>query len=287
MRYVICTAIASICAGLHAQTAPTKLQFEVASVKPAAKDEAAGRLQTMMRMMMRTNLEPGVIPMEGPGRVRLANWALLDLVAAAYRVRANQVSGPSWLGDQGFDIEATAPEGTQKEHLNDMLRSLLEERFGLKVHRSAQTTSGFALVLAKDGPKLKPAEAPPDPALTEDAQQSTRAQQAQERSAALQKRLQENRENGTPLEGFERGIWRSITTAGLANILVRFTEAPVVDETGLAGKYSVTIETWKNADAPGGTIFEAVEKLGLKLEARKMIVDKIVVDQVSKTPTVN
>jgi uncharacterized protein (TIGR03435 family) len=81
--------------------------------------------------------------------------------------------------------------------------------------------------------------------------------------------------------------WPSITTEELASRLVRFAEAPVVDKTGLTGKYSVTIETWKNADVPGGTVFDAVEKLGLKLEARKVTVETVVVDQVSKTPTAN
>jgi uncharacterized protein (TIGR03435 family) len=68
---------------------------------------------------------------------------------------------------------------------------------------------------------------------------------------------------------------------------VRFAEGPVADETGLTGKYSVTIETWKNADVPGGTIFDAVEKLGLKLERRKVTVETVVVDQVSKMPKAN
>ena len=99
--------------------------------------------------------------------------------------------------------------------------------------------------------------------------------------------MQEGRENGTPLEGFRRDNWRSITTEGLATSLVRFTDAPVVDETGLSGKYSVTIETWKNPTVSGGTIFDALEKLGLKLEARKIPVEKIIVDQVSKSPTAN
>jgi uncharacterized protein (TIGR03435 family) len=52
-------------------------------------------------------------------------------------------------------------------------------------------------------------------------------------------------------------------------------------------KYSITIETWKDPDAPGGTVFEAVDKLGLKLEPRKGAVESVVVDQVSKTPTAN
>jgi uncharacterized protein (TIGR03435 family) len=68
---------------------------------------------------------------------------------------------------------------------------------------------------------------------------------------------------------------------------VRFAEAPVVDETGLTGQYSVKIRTSANPDGSGDTVFDAVEKLGLKLEPRKVTVDTVVVDQVSKTPTAN
>jgi uncharacterized protein (TIGR03435 family) len=277
----------AICTSLHAQTPPANLQFEVASVKPAANDGPGGERFAMMREIMRNGRPPGMIPMEDPGRIRLGNWTLLDLIAAAYRVRANQVSGPSWLADQGFDIEARTSEGTQKEQLNGMLQSLLEERFGLKVHRDSQTKRGFALVVGKNGPKLEPAEPPPAPGLSEQEQLAERQKQAQERLAALQKRMQENRENGTPLEGFRRGRWPSITAERLAASLVQYTGAPVVDETGLTGKYSVAIEIWKNSDVPGGTIFEAVEKLGLKLEARKITVETIVVDHVAKMPTAN
>jgi uncharacterized protein (TIGR03435 family) len=264
-------------------------QFEVASVKPAANDENGGGRMPMMRELLRTLLRPGMIPMDDPGRVRLENWVLLDLIAAAYSVRATQVSGPAWLADQGFDIEAKVPEGTPKEALNAMLQSLLEERFGLKVHRDTRIGQGFALVVGKKGPKLKPAEPPPAPAegLTEEEQRAKVQQQAQARMEAMQKRGQENRESLTPLVGLSRANFSSITTEQLAVQLVRFAEAPVVDETGLTGKYSVTIETWKNADVPGGSVFDAVEKLGLKLEPRKVTVETVVVDRVSKTPTAN
>ncbi len=275
MRYGVCTAMALICGGLHGQTMPARPQFEVASVKPAANDEGGGRLVPMMRMMMRANRQPGAIPMEDPGRIRLDNWAMLDLIAAAYGVRAKEVYGPSWMADQGFDIEAKVPGGTQKEQLNGMLQWLLEERFGLKVHRGTQTEQGFALVIGKGGPKLKPAETPLTP------------EQRQVRSAANGKRMEEMRQEGTPLTGFRRLRTPSTTTEGLAASLGLFTEAPVVDETGLTGKYSVSIETWKNPDVPGGTIFDAVEKLGLNLEARKITVDTIVVNHVSKVPTAN
>jgi uncharacterized protein (TIGR03435 family) len=288
MRYVVCTAVALICANLRAQTPPARPQFEAASVKPAANDQPP-----MMREMMRKMRQPGVIPMTDPGRIRLENWALLDLVAAAYRVRATQVLGPSWLADQSFDIEAKLPGGGQKEQLNAMLQSLLEERFGLKVHRGSQTESGFALVVGKNGPKLKPAEPPsvPTPGLTEEDQKAKDKEQAQQNTAAMmkgmQERIQESRENGTPLGGLSSASFDSITSEELAARLVKFAGAPVIDETGLTGKYSVSIETWANPDVPGGAIFDAVEKLGLKLEPRKVTVETVVVDQVSKTPTAN
>src|ERR1035441_9308403 len=156
MRYVVCVAIVLICTALRAQTPPVRPQFEVASVRPAAKDES--RAADLLREVMRNRRTPGMIPMTAPDRVHLENWTLLDLVAAAYSVRATQVSGPDWLSDQGFDIEAKVPDGTPKQELNAMLQSLLEERFGLKVHRATKTGQGFALMVGKDGPKLKPAE---------------------------------------------------------------------------------------------------------------------------------
>jgi len=266
LRYIVCTMMALICPNLRAQTPPVKPQFEVATVKPVANEETGGGRLSMMRDILRDLRPPGMIPMDDPGRVRLEGWELIDLIAAAYSVRATQVSGPAWLSGRGFDIEAKVPDGTRKEELNAMLQSLLEERFDLKVHRGSQTGQGFALRVGKNGPRLKPAEPPLDP---------------QRRAADAQKRMQENRETDPPVAGLTRMSVRSTTAAELAARLVRFAEAPVVDETGLTGKYSVTIETWKNTDIPGGTVFDAVEKLGLKLEPRKVTVETVVVDQVS------
>jgi uncharacterized protein (TIGR03435 family) len=163
MRYVVCATIALICTILGAQTPPASPQFEVASVRPVVNETSNSRLPQIMREFGRNNRQPGDIPMMGSDRVSLQNWALLDLIAAAYCVRTTQVSGPAWLADQAFDIQAKVPDGTPKGDLNTMLQSLLEERFGLKVHSANLTTPGFALVVSKDGPKLKPAD-PPAPA---------------------------------------------------------------------------------------------------------------------------
>lgn len=281
MRRLVCAAMFLGCGVLQAQTVAALPQFEVASIKPTATAQTG--MSSMSREIMRDRPKAGMIPMAGPDRVRIRNWALLDLIAVAYGVRTTQVSGPDWLGDQGFDVDATVAQGAPKEQLDGMLQSLLEERFGLKAHRATQTAQGFALVVGKDGAKLKPGEpTPPAP-----NQQLT----AEERQAAMQQKLQANlkrlQERSAALGASSSQSWVSVTMADLAAQLYRFAGAPVVDETGLSGKYSVKIETWANPDVPGGTIFDAVEKLGLKLQPQKVAVDRIVVDQVAKMPTAN
>jgi uncharacterized protein (TIGR03435 family) len=229
-----------------------------------------------------------MIPMDGQDRVHLENWTLLDLIAAAYQVRASEVTGPGWLSEDCFEIEAKVPPGAAQSELNAMLQSLLEDRFGLKVHRAAQAAEGYALVVGKDGPKLKASQpAPPAaaPELTPEEQKAQLEQKMQENMAARMKQMQEKSAVVGP--GLSRQSFSSITMGDLAASLMRPAGAPVVDATGLTGKYTVTIETWKNPDVPGGTIFDAVEKLGLKLEPRKVSVETVVVDQVSKMPTAN
>jgi uncharacterized protein (TIGR03435 family) len=159
------------------------------------------------------------------------------------------------------------------------------------VHRATQTQQGFALIVGKEGPKLKLATPPPvTPAqpLTDEERRVQFEQKFTANSAADRKRtherLQELQQGGEPLAGYNTQSWGSITSEDLAAYLVRSAEAPVVDQTGLGGKYNVTIETWPGG-TPGGTIFDAVERLGLKLEARKVNVETVMVDQVSKTPT--
>lgn len=118
-----------------------------------------------------------------------------------------------------------------------MLQALLEERFSLQVHRDKQIKPGFALVVGKNGPKLRPAEPPPalEPGLTEEERKTKNKEQAQMRIAAMMTRMQENRESGPPLVGLSTASWDSVTTEELAFRLARFAEAPVVDETGLTG----------------------------------------------------
>jgi len=115
--------------------ANAKFQFDVASVKLTQPDNQA-RAAALLRL---TDMMPaGMIPMPDPGRVRIQGWTLRHLIAAAYRVRADQISGPVWIQDQNFDIEAKLPEGAKTDQAHEMLQELLAQRFGLVFHREAR-----------------------------------------------------------------------------------------------------------------------------------------------------
>jgi uncharacterized protein (TIGR03435 family) len=254
-----------------------KPAFEVASVKPAAEQSGPGGLREAMRAMMRSR-SAGFIPLDDPGRMRLTNWPLRDIIASAYRIPVDQVSGPSWMADQYFDIEARIPEGG-KAQVNEMLQALLEERFGLKSHRESKTESGYALVVAKGGPKLSLASPTPEPP----SDPEERKQRAQEAAMASLKKMQAN-----PRKGSWRSMHASITMTELCSRLMAEVHSPVVDQTGIDGKYDIVIETSTgNPDEPDVTVFDAVAKMGLKLESRKVTVETLVVDQVLKTPVSN
>jgi uncharacterized protein (TIGR03435 family) len=80
---------------------------------------------------------------------------------------------------------------------------------------------------------------------------------------------------------------RCVTIRQLSRQLASAVGRPVVDRTGLTGRYAFTIE-WRapNRKAPlnsdVGSIFDAVQQLGLKLDAAKGPVEKVIVDHAEK-----
>jgi uncharacterized protein (TIGR03435 family) len=225
--------------------------------------------------------DPGqmAVPMPDPGRVRIRSMSLLGLVALSYSVPIAQVRGPIWMGESAFEVVATVPAGTQKGQVKQMLQSLLEERFGLVVHREAQAVPGYALTVGKGGAKLTPSATPAEPPNGQSQDEDIRA--------AVRRRAMNMAANpGPPLPvGTSRNEYANVSTAQLAGILSRFVHAPVVDTTGLTGNYDVTLET--SQDPAGESVFDAIEKVGLKLEARRVPTDTLVVDRATKAPTPN
>ena len=225
--------------------------FEVASVKP--RDPKA------------------LITMVGGGpvgsRLNLEAMSLVDLISWAYDVKPTQVAGgPNWSGVQRdrtsidesakrFDVSAKADDTLPHslEDFRQMLQTLLLERFKLAVRTESRETSVYALVVDKRDAKVIPS-AP-------DAKGILRT------------------------SGKGRIIGSGATMLQLANWFsnANGVERPVVDETGLTGRYDFTLE-WSNPliddqDSKAPAIFTAIsEQLGLRLEPRKMPLTVLVIE---------
>ena len=245
---------------------PATPSFEVASVKPAAPCCAPGQWRESKA---------------GVDRIDFPNTTLRSCVAFAYGLKEYQISGPSWLGELRYDIVAKGPAGTLHDQLPGMMQALLAQRFQLQVHDETKVFSVFALLVGKDGPKLK--DSPPEPA---------------GESAGARFGL------STSPSGVGRMEVKNGTMASLANTLARLLGRPVVDLTALTGRYDFDLE-FSNEDSsgmrlapppggalpsatePGVSIFGSIQQVGLKLDAQKLPLKVIVVDRAEKTPTQN
>jgi uncharacterized protein (TIGR03435 family) len=245
-----------------AQTTQPKPSFEAASIKPGPPGTA---MDLIRAGAMYTKIDDSQF---SAGSISLSSMA-----AMAFRVPQDQVVAPDWLLDTRFDVHAKLPAGSTKEQAPDMLRILLEERFKLVWHRDQKIVPVYALMVAKDGPKLHESPAGAQPG------------------------------TGGCNGGFHK-VCRQITMESLALMLTRFSRAnargaldrPVIDETGLTAKYDFDFDQGISDGGRGDggalpgdeiTAFEAVKALGLRLEQSKHTYDIIVIDHIERSPTEN
>ena len=248
--------------------------FEVATIK-SVRDVFGSRFPLLGPAI--SPHQPGDIPMKDPERVMLKSMPLRSLIAMAYRLRQNQVRGPEWMESDLFDLEAKVPPGTPKAQVNEMLQSLLRERFGLEVHHETKELPGYALLVGKGGPKLTAAPRF-DPAPNQD--------ESQVRAALAQQALSLTRVDRPPV-GATRYRFKGIDAGQIAGIISQLAQAPVLDMTRLKGTYDVELEITADAANRDISIVEAVEKLGLQLQGKRIPTDLIAVDKVLRTPTPN
>jgi uncharacterized protein (TIGR03435 family) len=208
------------------------------------------------------------------------NTTLSDMVVFAYGIHAKQiVNAPAWVETEKFDVTAK-PEGDgqpNSDQLKVMFQKLLADRFKLTFHRDKKELAVYAIVIGKNGPKLTKSEGNP---------------------------------NGPPSLLF-RGLGmlpaRNASMTEFAGVMqAAVLDKPVLDQTGLPGKFDFTL-TWTPDEfqfaglgvrvpppgdaritiGPGGTsspdLFTAFqEQLGLKLESTKAPAEVFVVDRVEK-----
>jgi uncharacterized protein (TIGR03435 family) len=280
---ILCASLLS-CHVAVGQKPPENPAFEVASIKPAEPLPMG-----QMRVRMTTDA----------GMLRYTNISLKDCIRAAYRVKDFQVQGPDWMGGARFDIVAKLPAGSTEEQVPEMLQALLAERFKLTLHRDTKEHAIYALVAGKGGPKLKPAEVP----VGELAASGGGPRTGGPRNAMMMQ-----------IDGAGAHLKApSATLATLAEMISRFSERPVVDMTEIKGQYDFDLvfspDTMRGmrmagggpmpppgegahspADAPAegaGSIYDSVQRYGLKLQPRKAPMEFLIVDHIEKTPTEN
>jgi uncharacterized protein (TIGR03435 family) len=201
------------------------------------------------------------------GQVMMTNQTLKRLIERAYNVKPFQVIGPGWMENVRFDVAAKYPPNTKDEDRPVMLRTMLEDRFRLLVHRESREASGYALAIVKGGFKLQPVE-PGEGNIS-------------------------SKGNGRQ-EDFEA---KKISMAALGAQLERYVGSKVIDGTGIEGVYDVQLHWIMEAEdaksreeadtAQFAAIQQALGALGLHLRAQKVPVELIVVDKVERVPTEN
>jgi uncharacterized protein (TIGR03435 family) len=275
MRLVLLPVFVSALAG---QTPDSQVVFEVATVKHGLPgDYGAGG-----------SGGPGT---RDPTRYSVENYPLSSLLEIAYGISSYQLSGPGWLDSERFTVTAKVPEGATKEQLKLMMRNLLIERFQLAAHFEKKEVAGYQLVVSKGGPKL--AASSGDPSQNDDPAKPPAAF-----TMTLDKegypQLPPGRQYAMAVD-HDRARWRFVDESleHFAGILGDQIHQPIINATGLAGKYDFQVY-WSAAMQPNGSgdsgpsIFTAIqEQLGLKLESKKLPVDTVVIDHIARTPTEN
>jgi len=216
------------------------------------------------------------------GRVSYHNTGLAVLILEAYDVRTYQLGGLDLSAFPGYDVDATFPASTTPDDFRRMLQNLLAERFRLQVRRETRETPAYAVIVAPGGLKMTPV------ANTVDDEGKPLAARGM---------------FGNPVSGARIRRGRSSVPMLVANLGANL-DHPMVDLTGLAGMYTYDL-SWdvepspvpSPDDAPvrgprnegsGGTLFAAMEKqLGLKVEAKKVPIEFIVVEHAEKIPREN
>jgi bla regulator protein blaR1 len=249
-----------------------------ATIKPSELNTAtyAGSKTHMIRMMY------------GPDGFEARNVTLRAILQEAYQVQANQIEGgPDWLDSDAFDVQLKvrksadgAPPSRQRmDQVKLALQKLLAEHAGLVVHNETKVLPAYALEVAENGPKLQPALSKEPDDMKFNAPVHMGKQQ-------MRMEIGGNQVYGIGAQG--------ISADDLAQQLSRQLGTPVVNKTGLQGRYDFNLH-WKDGKASSGenetssaasgepSLFNAIqEQLGLKLQAQKAPTPVLVIDRLEK-----
>lgn len=209
----------------------------------------------------------------GMRKFEATNCTAMELIKIAYFVRGRQViDGPKWINDQQWDVTAQTdsdiPGQPSETQTRVMVRKMLEQRFGLKVHLENRELTVYAMVVDKPSPNLSKSEAQDKPMMIAGSAGEDGQQMLQFADATMKE---------------------------FAALMMNFIQShQIVDETGLEGEYDFKIVMPRSAfapspgteDLPDPAFVQAIKPLGLKFVLKKEPLDLVVVDQLTQ-PTDN
>jgi uncharacterized protein (TIGR03435 family) len=282
------------CALAYGQ-ATQSLTFEVASVKPSPPIPPDGRVY-----FGPARGGPGT---PDPGQISWSYAPLKSMLMTAYDVKPYQISGPAWMAAERYDVIVKVPRGATKEQVTIMWQNLLAERFGMVVHHESREFQVEELVVAKGGSKLK--------------------ETAEDLTVPLPEGPPKLKNGELVSPGVVSMLFsgpsprahtmaRAQPISQLAVMLSNQLNRPVLDKTGLTGRYDFALDyniggaqappppaglpgpgpaaaaPADNASDPGHDLVAAVQQeLGLRLVASKAKLDVVVVDKAEKVPAAN
>ena len=237
----------------------TAKSFEVATIKPNTAGEDA----------------PWHLGPPGRGSISIANLPLRSIIIQSFRTQRWMVfGGPEWITQERFDIVGKGPDPTATNpEVWEMMRSLLVDRFHLKYHVEDRDMAVLALTVAKGGHKLTPGE-----------------------KGRCAEEIKQQRNCGDILIPRFGAAMFNMPVGALVTSLTGRAGRPVVDRTGLTGRYDITLsfmpdgmthEQWDSLPAEGRpeemSMFEALERqAGLKLEPSRASMPVLVIDNVDR-----
>ncbi len=295
VAFISILALAGIRA--HGQPGHTAITFEAAAIKPFKDGTPI--------VGSGCNGGPGS---DDPGRVICQYATLRMLLVQAYQVKAQEIVGPGWLDSAHFDVAAKVPLGAAREQVPVMFRNLLAERFKVVTHRETKLLPGYAITIGKGGFKADPAAPAPEDAAATGAPAGGKQAVGKDGFPMLQRSFTATGPIILYRQGRARLQASEATIAQLAEALSRQLGSVVVDNSGLDGKYGMTLYWTPDEGEPGArppspsatensvpesasqeqNIFTAMDQqLGLKLTRKQLPREVIVIDQAERVPTEN
>jgi uncharacterized protein (TIGR03435 family) len=230
----------------------------------------------------------------GTGRIAYRGTWLMGLISEAFGVRADQISGTAWtqVRSERYDIVANIPHGATKDDFKRMLQDLLVDRFGLRFHMGSTTRPIYALRVGTGGAKVKPTERRVGDGINTSA--GIRPGGDERGCPSLPSDYQGM--VSLPAAGAICWTAQDVPVADLAGVLERPAGRPIIDETGLTGRYDFKI--WFEFTGRAGdsgvlqnrapNVFTAVqEQLGLRLEPATRSFPEFVIDSIQRDPREN